>query len=194
MSRRTKGKANGQAKTLSDAQLRAALAVLTDPRDRAMFLLSAKAALRAIEIAGIRWSHIRPDQLELTSDITKGGRPRAFPLSSDLKTALDTYREAVQPQSEDEHLFPNRQLKGGPVSANAVAQWFRYVYGQKLGWEGFSSHSGRRTAITAMARKISLAGGSLKDVQEIVGHSDLGTTQGYIEASTDAKKRLMNMI
>jgi integrase/recombinase XerD len=159
-----------------------------------MFLLSAKAALRAIEIAGLRWSHIRPDQLELTADITKGGKPRAFPLSSDLRAALDAYRAAVQPETDEAWLFPNRHLKGGPVSPNAVAQWFRYVYRQKLGWEGYSSHSGRRTAITAMARKVSLAGGSLRDVQDIAGHSSLSTTQGYIESSSDAKKRLVNMI
>ena len=187
-------KSTGRAKTLTDSQIRTALAVLDEPRDRAMFLLSIKGALRAVEIAGLRWSHVHESELDLTADITKGGKPRTVPMGSDLKAALDALKLAAEPETNEAYLFPNRHLKGGPVSANAVAQWFRYVYSEKLGWEGFSSHSGRRTAITQMARKCSLAGGSLKDVMDIVGHADLGTTQGYIEASSDAKKRLVNMI
>ena len=184
----------GKAKTLSDAQQRAALAVLSSPRDRAMLLLSTKAALRAVEIAGLRWHHIHENEIELTSDITKGAKARTVPLNADLKAALLAYKQAAQPQSDSEALFPNRHLKGRPVSANAVAAWFRYVYCVKLGWQGHSSHSGRRTAITAMARKVSAAGGSLRDVQDIAGHSRLDTTQRYIEVSSDARRRVVDMI
>ena len=74
----------GKAKTLSDAQQRAALAVLSSPRDRAMLLLSTKAALRAVEIAGLRWHHIHESELELTSDITKGSKARTVPLNACL--------------------------------------------------------------------------------------------------------------
>jgi site-specific recombinase XerD len=52
---------------------------------------------------------------------------------------------------------------------------------------------GRRTFITKAARKIVEAGGSLRDVQELAGHASLSTTQRYIEGSTDAKRRVVNM-
>lgn len=185
----------GQAKALSEAQQRAVLAVLTTPRERAMFLLSTKAALRAIEIAGLRWRHVCDDALELTRDITKGGKPRAVPLNRDLRAALDALRAEQQPAGDDVLLFPNRHLKGPkPMSPNAVAQWFRYLYRERMGWEGYSSHSGRRTAITAMARKASLAGGSIRDVQQIAGHAGMNVTQRYIDGSTDAKRKLVDMI
>ena len=51
-------------------------------------------------------------------------------------------------------------------------RWYRH-----LGFVGCSSHSGRRTFITNAARRISTVGGSLKDVQQLAGHSNLRTTQ-----------------
>jgi hypothetical protein len=56
---------------------------------------------------------------------------------------------------------------------------------------GTSSHSGRRTAITNWARRISTVGGSLRDVQILAEHSALSTTQRYIESDTGAMRRVI---
>lgn len=181
----------GKAKTLSAAQIRAVMAVIDTPRDQVMFLLSAKAALRAVEIAGLQWRHVRGDVLELTADITKGGRPRTVPIGKQLQDALAAYRGDAP---DDCHVFSNRHTAGKSISPNAVAQWFRHLYTSRMGWTGYSSHSGRRTAITQLARTITTHGGSLRDVQDIAGHANLTTTQIYIEASSDAKKRAMEAI
>lgn len=181
----------GQAKTLTPAQIRAVLAVIDNPRDECMFLLSVKAALRSIEIAGLQWRHVRGTELELTSDITKGGRPRTVPIGTQLRMALEAYRGDA---ADSDHVFRNRHTGGRNLSPNAVAQWFRHLYGARMGWTGFSSHSGRRTAITHLARTIMLHGGSLRDVQHIAGHSSLTTTQIYIEGSSDAKRRAMEAL
>ena len=71
---------------------------------------------------------------------------------------------------------------------NKFAVWYR-----ALGFVGASSHSGRRTAITNWARRISSVGGSLRDVQLLAGHSALGTTQRYIEGSDEAKRRVIDL-
>ena len=181
----------GQAKILSAAQTRAVLAVLNTTRDVAMFLLSAKAALRAVEIAGLQWRHVRGEVLELTSDITKGGKPRTVPAGKQLRDALEALRGDA---TDDAHVFPNRHTGGRSMSANGVSQWFRHLYVERMGWTGYSSHSGRRTAITQLARTITTHGGSLRDVQDIAGHSNLNTTQIYIEVSSDAKKRAMEAL
>jgi site-specific recombinase XerD len=62
-----------------------------------------------------------------------------------------------------------------------------------MAYDGMSSHSGRRTAITRWARKITEAGGSLKDVQDLAGHADLATTQRYIEVNKNAKRKVVNL-
>ncbi len=72
---------------------------------------------------------------------------------------------------------------------NKFAGWYR-----ALGFSGASSHSGRRTAITGWARRISTVGGSLRDVQLLAGHSALGTTQRYIEGSDEAKRRVVELV
>jgi len=59
---------------------------------------------------------------------------------------------------------------------------------------GCSSHSGRRTFGTRAARKVVEAGGSLRDVQQLLGHKDLSTTQKYIDGSEEAKRRLVQLI
>ena len=80
------------------------------------------------------------------------------------------------------------------MTANAVAAWFKDLYARRLGWTGYSSHSGRRTFATQAARKATTVGGSLKDVQDMLGHASLSTTQVYLEPSSEAKRKLVDIV
>src|ERR1700744_479812 len=88
-----------QAKVLSEAQIRAALAEVssrpTADRDRAMLLISVKAGLRAKEIASITWAMVThadstlANEISLTNEASKvrhGGRN--VPMHNDLREAL----------------------------------------------------------------------------------------------------------
>ena len=59
---------------------------------------------------------------------------------------------------------------------------------------GCSSYSDRRTFITETSKKISLVGGSLRDVQMMVGHRSLETTQRYIEADSETQRKVIDLI
>ena len=72
---------------------------------------------------------------------------------------------------------------------NLFARWY-----EVLGFQGCSSHSGRRTFITNAARKISTVDGSLRDVQMLAGHANLRTTQRYIEPNASAQTRVVQLI
>ena len=72
---------------------------------------------------------------------------------------------------------------------NKIAGWHR-----GLGFTGASSHSGRRTAITSWARRISTNGHSLRDDQILAGHSALSTTQRHIEADAGAMRRVIDQL
>ena len=77
--------------------------------------------------------------------------------------------------------------------AASVVCWFYTLY-KKLGMDGCSSHSGRRTFVTRAARAAVSAGGSLRDVQQLVGHANLTTTQKYIEGDSAAKRKIIEMV
>jgi integrase/recombinase XerD len=72
---------------------------------------------------------------------------------------------------------------------NLFREWY-----QTLGFEGCSSHSGRRTFITNAARKISSVGGSIRDVQALARHASLTMTQRYIEMDVDAQRKVVELI
>ena len=75
----------------------------------------------------------------------------------------------------------------------SIVVWFNRAY-YALGFEGCSSHSGRRTFITRAARVVHKAGGSLRDVQLLAGHRSIQTTQRYIDGDTDAQRKLVALI
>ena len=64
----------------------------------------------------------------------------------------------------------------------------------KLGWQGYSSHSRRRTFVTKVARKISEAGGSLRNVRALARHESLATIQRYIDVDPEAQRKVIALI
>ena len=189
-----------QAKTLSRGQIDATLAYLATTRHAKrnwlIFLLSAKAGLRATEIAGLTWWMTNDSQgqvartIQLQDTASKGKSGRLIPLNEEVREALVEYRNEVTGFSGPRVISTERSLE---TSAQAVVNMFQRWY-RHLGFVGCSSHSGRRTFITNAARKISTVGGSLKDVQELAGHANLRTTQRYIDANPDAQVRVVGLV
>lgn len=165
-------------------------------RNRVMVMLSFKAGLRACEIAGLDWNMILTPRrlvgpvLMIGDAIAKNGRGRRLPVHPELRSTLaKLHSQQGKPRSGP----VIRSQRGGYMTPRSVVNWFARTYGE-LGLDGCSSHSGRRTFITRTARLLSKAGGSLRDVQILVGHRDLATTQLYIDGDTDAQRKLVHML
>src|SRR5262249_22648599 len=156
-----------QAKMLTPKQETAVLTYLQTrrypARDRAMFLLSLKAGLRAKEIARLTWGMVTDADSQITDAIalpnraSKGQRGgRLIPLNHLLRTALVELHE-----HQDDTVHPERPVvtseRGGSLTAASVTKWFFHLY-RDVGMTGCSSHSGRRTFITRAARKVSEVG------------------------------------
>ena len=167
-------------------------------RNKLIFLLSVKMGLRAKEIAHLTWSMILDaegnftDILTLDNSASKGKRGgRVIPLSQTIRNALRThYDPSARKDPHHRIIQTERSDKVAPqVIVNMFQKWFA-----DLGYEGCSSHSGRRTFITNASKKITSVGGSLRDIQYLAGHSSLQTTQRYIEGDSRARERVVELV
>jgi integrase len=123
----------------------------------------------------------------LPNQASKRKSGRTIPIHSSLRDQLIIWRDEQDPKSD---FVVSTQRSSHTTAQTIVSMFFRWY--QDCNLEA-SSHSGRRTAITNWARKISTVGGSLRDVQSLAGHSSLGMTQRYIDRSPDAQKRVVEL-
>ena len=190
--------AGKQAKVLSNNDVSDLLAFASrtrnPTRNEVIVLLSAKAGLRAGEIANLTWDMVLDSRghvgftLELRDSAAKKGSGRIVPVHADLRRAPIAWREISN------ELGPViRSERGGPMTALSIVVWFNRAF-RIIGLQGCSSHSGRRTFITRAARLVHKAGGSLRDVQLLAGHRSIQTTQRYIDGDTDVQRKLVSMI
>jgi integrase len=188
-----------QAKVLNQKQVDAVLHHIgrrrNGLRNRIIFLLSVRAGLRAKEIAALRWSMVLDasgsigDAIHLTNEASKGNSGRVIPLNRQLQAELVSFFQS-QVSAGTSHVITTE--RSDRTSAQAIVNMFSRWY-HELGLVGCSSHSGRRTFITNVAKRISTVGGSLRDVQDLAGHSSLQTTQRYIDGDSEARKRVVDL-
>ncbi len=163
-------------------------------RNAVIVLLSVKAGLRAAEIAALTWPMILTADgdigqlIELHDRAAKKRHGRRIPVHPDLHKALMIWRSISQASGP-----LVKSERGGRMRAGSIVLWFARAY-RALQLAGCSSHSGRRTFITRAARLVHQAGGSLRDVQLLAGHSSIQTTQRYIDGDSDAQHRLVGLI
>ena len=199
-----------KAKILSKPQTKAALQFLkttrNPERDAVIFLLSIKAGCRAKEIAEITFSMITDpegvisDVISMPDSASKGKGGRIIPLNAELKQALMVLMEIARANREQKGFELDLASKiitsergDSAMTANTLAHWFKRLYAS-LGFDGCSSHSGRRTVITTWARNVSKVSGSIRDVQSLAGHSSMQITQAYIDVNVEAKQKLVDLV
>ena len=190
--------AGKHAKTILKQHLTTALWRVADSRyperARVMVLLSVRAGLRAGEIAKLTWPMVVDAQgrvashIELHDAAAKKRSGRTIPLHPDLMRSLRRLHKQNAVRGP-----VIRSERGEALRPSSVVNWFARLY-RALGFEGCTSHSGRRTFITNAARLVFKAGGSLRDVQQLAGHRSIEHTQAYIDGDTRAKRRLVNLL
>lgn len=177
-----------QAKTLTERELKLVLAHCITrhhaARDRLAVLLGHWAGLRAKEIAALKRHHVLNDDgsirdsFLLTAEETKGRKARRVFVSTRLQKEIGSYIKSVHLRQVNPYLLQSQ--KGACFSPNTMCQLLNSIY-QACGIEGASSHSGRRSFITALANKSV----GIKVLAEIAGHSSIQTTARYISVNDD---------
>jgi integrase/recombinase XerD len=163
-------------------------------RNLVMFHLSVYCGLRAKEIVGVRWCDIVEGELRLTHTASKGRSGRPIPLNDKVLKALTDWKFVLEEMGKyDPDGFVIITQRSKMMTAQSCVNLFREWYAMN-GMIGCSSHSGRRTFITKTARKIGQVGGSIADVMGLAGHSNLATTQRYIDIDPEAQRKVVSLL
>ena len=194
-----------QSKTLNKTQIQMVRTFLRNQRnglrDETIFLLSVKSGLRSKEISLLSWKMVSKsdetidDFINLPNSSSKGNGGRIIPLHKDIKENLKLMLEEHRKLYgfDQNKSFIVRTERTPFTTSQTIVNMFQKWYG-KLGLLGCSSHSGRRTFITETSKNTSLVGGSLRDIQMMVGHQSLQTTQRYIEGDSESQKKVIDLI
>ena len=181
-----------QAKVLTQVEIKRLLRVVSTTkhaaRNRLVVMLSYLAGLRACEIAALKVGDVI-NQIEsswevkaeilLSSSQTKGNKAQTVVFSSQLRKEIaDYYDEAHEVLELTDYLICS-QKKGG-FTSQTIQNLFRELY-RAAAIPNASSHSGRRTFITALSENCV----SVRVIQALARHSSLATTQRYIDVSAD---------
>lgn len=186
---------HGKAKILTPEEIQLLFTkgcVLNPPRDRALFAIMLYTACRVNEAVQIRRvdvfdkkERIRP-MLIIRKGNTKGKlATRTIPVLEDLKTQLRLYNPPM-----DKYLFPGRWNGTKGYLHPDSASWILREACERVGIEGASTHSFRRTALT----QLSNAGIPLRIIQEISGHRTLDELYKYLEVREDQVKGAINAL
>ena len=169
---------HGQAKILNQNEINLIFSEgLTNSRDRALFALCLYTACRINECVTLRTSdvyyrkgEVRPEVI-LRKENTKGKlATRCIPAIEELRLVLLNY----YPEPLRWYYFPGKGHRGH-LQADSASRILRKAC-HKIGIQGASTHSFRRTALTMMSNE----GIPLRIIQEVSGHRNLEQLQNYL--------------
>jgi len=157
--------------------------------------LMLEAGLRVGEVIALEMSHLyfqsKPVKtLVLTEKITKNHKERTVPISTRLKNALDEYRK------ENEWMFHKpsyykvfcRDFPNRPITTRQVERIINAAGFKALG-RPVNPHMLRHTFATKLMRVT-----DMRTVQELLGHSDITSTQIYTHPNADDKKKAIEFM
>ena len=188
----------GRAKSFTTTELRRVLDYVATRqhalRNRAMLLLTHWGGMRVGEVAALRYCDVLSsdggirEEIHLSAEQTKGKHSRTVFLSTKLRKELAEYIATYQAADSSRALFYTQKNPERGFTANTLAQHFLHQY-RKVGIDGASSHSGRRSFATALSSR----GVGVRVLMRAMGHRNISTTIGYVDASDDMLKRAVEL-
>ncbi|MBI2141060.1 tyrosine-type recombinase/integrase [Candidatus Woesearchaeota archaeon] len=136
--------------------------------------------LRVSECTNLKINDVELDQRMGWVRQGKGGKDRLFILSDGLVDALRGYVNG----KNTEHIFTNKS--GRPLSARNIQKIVATAAKRAGISKGVSPHTLRHSFATHLLE----SGESIRKIQELLGHSNLQTTQIYTKVSTEELRKV----
>ena len=153
-------------------------------RDRAMLAVLLGCGLRRSEVAALTVRHIqqRDNRWCIVDLVGKHGRVRTIPMPTWVKVAIDAWTAAAG-LTEGHVLRPvtrGDQVQGERMTEKVVWQLLQ-PYAVAAGVPGIAPHDLRRSC----AKMCRSAGGELEQIQLLLGHASVQTTERYLGTKQD---------
>jgi integrase/recombinase XerC len=145
-------------------------------RDRAILELLYSSGLRVSELVGLNLNQLDLD-LGSVRVMGKGRKERIVPVGVKAVEALKAYLEERGVLKGDDPIFINSF--GGRLTARSVGRLIKKYTRHSGIFRKVSPHSLRHTFATHLLD----AGADIREIQEMLGHSSLSTTQRYTHVS-----------
>jgi integrase/recombinase XerD len=152
-------------------------------RDRALFEVIYSCGLRISEAAGLLTANVHLDT-QILIVRGKGDKERIVPFGEEAKKWLNEWLMHWRPVLVGNRIIPNVFVnsRGNPLSRKGI--WMRFQ-----GIEDKSGVYGKvHTLRHSFATHLLSGGADLRSVQELLGHSDLATTQIYTHIAQEQLK------
>jgi site-specific recombinase XerD len=158
---------------LKDEQVRRLFAVITDLRDRAIFMLMLRCGLRVQEVAELTVDGVEYGRRQIFVSHGKGGKDRVVYMSEDARSALLAYLAKRSSKAKGLFLVQKGPMRGTPLSVRGIQKRIEH-YARESGLN-VSCHRLRHT----MATQLLNADADLATIQDLLGHGQITTTQRY---------------
>jgi len=145
-------------------------------RDRAILELLYATGVRVSELVGLDLGDIELGE-GLLRVLGKGRKERIVPVGTKALDALKAYLEEREGAKGEAPLFVN--VSGGRLTARSIGRLIKKYTRQSCIFRKVSPHSLRHTFATHLLD----AGADIREIQEMLGHSSLSTTQRYTHVS-----------
>jgi len=154
--------------------------------------------LRKGEILNLKWGQIRNGFIYLRETKTKN--PRQIPVNEDLEKIFNRIKNEQNPTGDNVVTLDGKPVKSNRSNSEYVftregeyIKWVRTSFisaVKRAGIEDFRFHDLRHT----FASQVLLRGGTLKDIQELLGHKTMTMTLRYAHLTQESKRKAVNFL
>lgn len=188
-----------QAKVLNSTEIRRVLDYCATRkhalRNRALVMMMFNTGMRVSEVASLRIKDVVDkdgnikNEIRLAAENTKTSEARTVFVNERLRKELEQYAKLLTNNSPNNKFFYSQKKGSDGFTANTLTQHFHYLY-KRVGLDGASSHSSRRTFITTLANK----GIGVRVIMGLSGHKALSSVQCYIDCNDELMRNAIEMV
>lgn len=188
-----------QAKVLNNTEVRKVLDYVATRkhalRNRALVMMMFNTGMRVSEVASLRIRDVIDNEgnikneIRLLAENTKTNEARTVFVNEKLRKELQQYAKLLVNTNPNCKFFYSQKRDSDGFSSSTLCQHFHYLY-KRVGLDGCSSHSARRTFITTLANK----GVGVRVIMGLSGHKALSSVQCYIDCNSELMRNAVEMV